>query len=417
MCIEKLKAFHMQQDLPSLHCAIIIVVLITAGMTVAGMAYAETAHTFQPFVEYSTLYQDNVLRLPDTLHSKNGTEQKKLSDVSHRLEMGVLIDIDYSRQNFTGWIKENLTRYQDLKQLDFNGVDLMANWKWNLGSHFSGNFGATYLRTLAPFTDFHELEKNLRTEQRNYLDGSWLFHPSWAFQTGVSRYQLTHDLQSQQFSDRVENRGEARLDYMGRTDSKTGIMFGYTKGSLPNWGQLQEAAGANNYAQYEIKGDVKWNLSYKTSFQFVGGKVYRKVETAPGKDFNGANARLRIAWQPTSQVNMNITAWREISAVDYLDALYAINKGISITPNWNVSEKLAIAVELKHQRREFTSARASSFTGVREDTLNDLTVGVTYRPLRNMTVQMAVFHNTKSSAVELSRYSNNGVMVSMQQKF
>lgn len=417
-CVQRNEdSFRRPKKLCPLRCGNVRIIFVAIGLSIARASYADAADAFRPFVEYSTLYQDNVLRLPGWTPLKNAPEQRKISDISHKLEMGMLIDIEYSRQHFTGWIKESLTRYQDLKQLDFAGTDLMANWLWHAGNHFYGNLGGTYLNTLAPFTDFHELSRNLRTEQRSYFDSNWRLHPSWKIRTGASRSQLNHDLQSRRFLDRVENRAEAGLDYVSRTDSSTGITFGYTKGSLPNRSQLPLVGMANNYAQYEIKGDVKWHLSDTTSLHFLGGKVYRKVEEMADKNFNGSNVRLRIAWRPTSQLSVDAAAWREIGASDYVDVLYTVNKGISMAPSWQVSEKLAIGFEIRCQRRNFTGASSQKNAGVKEDALRDLTAGVTYRPLRNTMVKLAVFHNAKSAALESARYSNNGVMISMQQTF
>ncbi|RZM08267.1 MAG: hypothetical protein EOO88_50480 [Pedobacter sp.] len=242
------------------------ILTFTIILNVGGvqLALAQTTDTLRPFARYSVMYDDNVLGLPSEVSAIDVIGLESKSDMSQTWEAGVLLDKKFGRQYFTGSLKAGKTKYDTYTALNFDGRDLVGNWNWFLENHLQGNIGASYAKGLTPFTDFHQLVRNVRTQQREYFDAAWRLHPSWRVKTAASKYQLNYDLLSQQPANRAENRYDLGLDYLARSGSSAGLVLVNTRGTYPNRLQLGSAELSNSYQQDEIKTNIDWRVSGKT---------------------------------------------------------------------------------------------------------------------------------------------------------
>jgi exopolysaccharide biosynthesis operon protein EpsL len=364
------------------------------------------------------MYDDNVLGLPSQVSALEALGLDKKSDVSQTVEVGVLLDKRYGRQYFTGNVKAGKTRYDTFKALNFDGRDIAGNWNWALGNHLDGNLGMTYVRGLTPFTDFHQLVSNIRTQKREYMDGNWRFHPSWRTRAGISRNDLDYELLSQQSLNRVETRSELGLDHIAHSGSSVGVLVAHTSGSYPNRVSLGGTSLFNSYQQDEMKANIDWRVSGKTRLQLLAGQVSRSNEDPRFRDFSGFNARLTGDWLATGQLSVNGAIWRETGIVDDLSAVYSINKGLSVAPRWQLTEKSLLEMQFKYEKRDFSQSLAASSTvsGVQQDALRSASVVLAYKPLRGLTLQTSIFHAAKSSDLQFNNYTRNGVSISLQQE-
>lgn len=364
------------------------------------------------------MYDDNVLGLPSQVSAADAFGLSSKSDVSRTLEVGALFDNTFGRQHFTGNLKAGKTRYDEYRALNFDGRDVAGNWNWFLGNHLEGNVGLSYVRGLTPFTDFHQLVSNVRTQKREYLNATWRLHPSWRARAGVSKYNLDYELLSQQYANRVETRSELGLDYLARSGSSIGVLVAHTDGNYPNRLQLGSFALSNSYKQDEVKANIDWRTSGKTRLQLLAGQVSRAHEDARVRDFSGFNARLTGEWLATGKLSVTGAVWRETGIVDDLSAVYSVNKGVSLAPRWQLSEKSLLEMQLKYEKRDFSQSLAgsSSVAGVGADALRTASLALSYKPLRGLTVQTSLFHSAKSSDLQFNNYSRNGVSLSLQQE-
>jgi hypothetical protein len=110
--------------------------------------------------------------------------------------------------------------------------------------------------------------------------------------------------------------------------------------------------------------------------------------------------------------------WREIGIVDDLSTAYSLNKGISLAPRWQISEKILLEMQAKYEQRDFTQSLAATSAPVnaRKDSLRTVALALSYKPLRNTILQTSVFHTEKSSSLQFDSYSRNGVSISVQQQ-
>jgi len=386
---------------------------------------AEEVGVLHPYVDYSYTYDDNVLRQnnvdPSVPHSF------RLSDTIQYIQAGIDAEKKVGQQQLNASASINHTWFTHLNSLDYDGQDVSLGWKWRLGNHIQGNLSSSYSKTLTPFVDFHGEERNLRNQNRTVLDASWNFHPSWQVRSGLTHYGLTYDLYSQKRLDRMEDTVEFGLDYLATTQSSIGLQTRHIRGRLPNnWDDngntiLDDHGNPvdNSYIHNEFMGKFDWHITGKSRVQLLGGLVQRKHDSDPGRDFNGFNSRAIANWMPTSKVGLTLNAWREIGSYDNLTASYTLNRGVSLAPTWDLTDKLRMEAMLRYEKRDYTG---DAIVVSRQDNANYLSLSLEYFPWQKVQVGLTAYRDVRSSsAVDAFNipynYRANGVVINSRYKF
>ncbi len=391
--------------LPSLRRQWFLPLLLNTGVVLSTPALADEGDVLRPYVGFSMTHDDNILAT-----SKISTTPK-LSDTARRLEAGLLVDKTFSRQRLTADINFDKTSFNRFENLDYNGRDIKGNWNWLLGSHVDGNLGLTHSRALTSVQDSLESTglpsrlPNVRTQDRQYFDAGWRFHPSWRVRGGISRYELDYDQPGLQTSNRTINDGEVGIDYLARSGSSIGVQVGHAEGDFA-------FSPANNYGQDEFKTKVVWKLTGKTDLQFLAGWVRREHDLTPAQDFSGFNGRMNATWRATNKITVDAGVWREIGALDDVLTAFSLNEGISIGAGWEIDAKLRLDGYYQHEQRDYTPANLP-----RTDNLNYSSLRLTYYPIRNLRIHTAVYQTVQNSNDNALSYRNKGLTVGTRYEF
>lgn len=399
------------QPLPFLRRQSILHLCLQLGAVSCLPAFAAEGDVFQPYVGYSFAYDENVSGIKDA----DNPDNRKLSDTSRRAEAGLAVKKRISQQVLSAKLNVAHVTYDEFDTLNNDSKDLLGNWNWHVGDRVEGNLGASYVQELSSVTNSGGVDaRNLRTQRREFFDGSWLLHPSWRVRGGLSRDKLSYDVDAA--DDRNENASELGLDYLARSGSTVGMRLRHTRGDLPN-----QPSGDNNYDQNELKAKVDWLLTGKTQLQFLGGYVQRKYGSDSARDYSGLNARVIANWKPTGQLGVTVSGWREIGAPANLTTEYGefippvgssssftLNQGVSIGSTWDVTSKIRLAALLKHETNDFRGAEAG-----REDTYRTASAKLTYRATNHLQLATLLYRNS----IPGDSTANNGVMLSSRYEF
>lgn len=378
-----------------------------------------SSETLHPFVSAGIDHDDNLFRLSDDqLQQKNGG-----ADTYRSVTGGLNFERPVGRQLFSGTAKLSSVKFDRNNQLDYAGKDMKGEWHWFIAAHFEGHVGGLYSQTLAPFEDFHADQRNLRVTRKQYIDGSWRFHPSWRWRTGYTKDEYSYDLPTRRGNDRTEEAVVTGIDYLARSGSTAGFQLRRLKGSYPYW---QSFAGAglldNGYVQEEAKVNILWLATGSTQVLFLGGWVRRKQNADAGRVDSGTNARLIVNWAATGRLKLTGQAWREFAAIDGALINSALTSGASAVATWDFSEKIQAVANLKHETRKFTSFGETSEllpSALLSDSSNATSVGVVYKPLRGLTLKVNAFRNQRAGSVAAgtNSYKANGVAFNVIQQF
>ncbi|WP_432382715.1 XrtB/PEP-CTERM-associated polysaccharide biosynthesis outer membrane protein EpsL [Duganella sp. P38] len=365
-------------------------VACASGMLLSQLAHADISDTIKPFAQVSIAHDDNLLRLRD-----GETSDGERSDTYKTVTGGFFLERPIGQQLITGRALFSRVKFDKFTQLDYNSKDILLAANWHILSHLSGNVGVSYNETLAPYSDFHSDERNLRTQRKAYWDGAWQFHPSWQVRGAVSREKFDYDLFIQRFNTRTEDAAEVGFDYLPATGSRFGLVARRLKGTYDNVLTIGGFTFDNRYVQDEIKANVYWIMSGHTRLQFLGGWE-RRDHPQQNRSDSGTNGRMIMTWTPTGKLNVVGSAWREFSAYEGTTIRSSLNKGVSLKTVWNATAKVSANVLLRDEKRDFDTANTTLAGIALDDNTRTAQVGLSYAPQQRVVLSLNAFREQRT---------------------
>ncbi|GJI91814.1 hypothetical protein RugamoR1_49770 [Rugamonas sp. R1(2021)] len=387
---------------------------LVVGAAFSSPAQAALSDTIHPFAAIGYTHDDNLLRLEDG-QQVDGMR----SDNVRQLQAGFTFERPVGRQMFVGSAKASRVSFDHFSQLDYSGEDLQATWNWVLGNQLTGHLGATYSQTIAPFSDFHTNQRNLKTQKHGFYDINWLFQPHWQVHAGYIKDTFDYDLASQRFNNRTEKATDAGFDFLAGTGSTVGLVARRLTGNYPDAVRQGTFVQESGYTQDELKLKVLWRVSDVTQLQFLGGRVKRRHEQSVEHDSSGTNARVTAQWAPRERLRFNAAAWREFTAVESSVLNYALGKGASVSAAWDVSAKIRLDAQLRREKRDFTGLIASVLPVSYNDKTSAASVGATYAPTQSSQLGVTYAHDKRDPSNRLfsSGYRSSSVSLNASIQF
>lgn len=373
----------------------------------------------QPFGSYGFTADDNMLRIRDKTDPLPLLGTNNLFDMTHRLTGGVIIDKEISRQRLSANLNWAHTKFDKFSQMDNDTKNLSGNWNWFLGNRLEGNMGASYVQALSPFL-FQPGVRNIRTEQTEFINAIWRFHPSWNLNGRYTHYDLSNDSPSNvfRFLNRIENRFEGGVDYLTSGRNTVGVLFRNILGDFTANVPTPDGSFADtSYDQKEVLAKINWVVSAKSNLNGTGGWVDRKNASYQGRDFSGFNARMVYRWQPTSKIGLSVSGWRESAAMQQLTARFSLNTGVSVAPSWNITEKVRLEGDFFYQTMKFdrlSNLTDESFLVGTNNTLRNSSIKLTYAPYLGLQLSASIYNNYLKSDSSLGGFNANGANVNLQ---
>jgi hypothetical protein len=335
-----------------------ICLLLAAVYSLPAMAGLNDA--FHVYGGLGLGHNDNLLCVPEDQPPFNG----QLGDYWYSADVGMLFDHTYSRQHITARATWSKTNFDYFKELDYTGKDFLANWNWQVGNHLEGKLGGTYNQTLAPYTDAHTSQRNLRVQRGIYVDGGWRMHPSYRVRAAASKDKFNFELESQSFNDRTENAWEVGFDYLPSSGSEIGLVLRRTSGIYPNHRPIGQQQINQDYDQNDILAKVLWIASGSTTVNALVGWGKRDYRGQVGQDTSGLTGRVSAAWKPNGKFNYSAALWRAFAPIVSPLVSYTLNTGASIGAGYDASDKLKFDASVIYERRKYN---ARFLTNARED--------------------------------------------------
>ena len=390
----------------------------------------------QPYASYGLTADDNILRIRDNtdpisllrspvLH--NAFITGNLFDFSHRFTGGLIFEKEISRQRLSANFNWTHNRFEKFDFMNNNLKSANGNWNWFLGNRLEGNMGASYIQSLMPLT-FQPGLRAIRTEQIQFINGAWHFHPSWRLNGEYTHYDLNvnSSVEVMRFLARTEDRFEGGIDYVTASKNTIGILF---RNVLGNFTNPPRQSSNFDYDQKEVLTKINWIVSAKSRFLWTGGWVERKNDgniQSDGRtqfderaqlDFSGFNARLAYTWQPTDKLGLTINGWRQTGSPQNLTASFSLNTGVSVIPSWNITEKIRFEGDLSYETRNFKrlnpSNPESELLG-QHNTFRNAAVKLIYNPYLGLQLSATAYHADLDSDSNRGGFNANGVNVNLQ---
>jgi exopolysaccharide biosynthesis operon protein EpsL len=387
---------------------------LLAGV-MCSAAVAAPGDLWQAYGNLGFVYDDNLLRVPDHQPAFDNTR----GDSWVQAEVGLTLDKSYQRQRIVASAKVSKYSFDHFDQLDYVGKDLQATWYWQLGNHLEGKAGATYVQTLAPYTDFRSNERNLRQQRRGFADGAWRFHPRWRARAGLAHEKFTYDLVRQRFNDRSEDTGELEADYLPPTGSTIGLVLRRIKGRYPNGRPVGPFIVDDDFTQDEIKARVDWLASGVTKVQVLAGWARRRQPSLSAAAISGVNGRIGAEYTPRGTVSYNAAVWRDFAPLESSIVSYTLNRGVSIGATWAPTSQVKVDANAIYERRKYSARFAFPGGGDLDDALRSANLRATWSPRRYLQVMAGYAYQSRtgSPVLGLGQFGSNSVSFNVTAQF
>jgi exopolysaccharide biosynthesis operon protein EpsL len=378
----------------------------------AGAGPSDALHVYGG-VAYG--HDDNLLRIPEDQPAFDNTR----GDSWWTREGGLIFDKMYSRQRITLVAKLSKTNFDHFKQLDYDGKDLQANWKWQLGNHLEGRIGTSYQQVLAPYTDFRSDERNLRKTRSKYAEGAWRFHSAWRARAGFQRDEYTYEALSNRFNNRTEDASELELDYLARSGSTVGLVARHVKGSYPYPRPIGPFTVNSGFKQDELKARVKWLATGSTTIDALVGYTRRKQPSFGSGETSGVAGKINATYQPRGKMTYKASVWRDFAPLESTLVSYTLNKGASVGAQWDATAKITVNADAVYERRNYEARQNLAGSVDLEDSLRTITARVTWMPRPTIQVQAGFANQQRSSAATIgtSGFKSNSVTLNANAQF
>lgn len=359
-------------------------------------------------------HDDNLLRVPDNLPAFDNTR----GDSWTQGEGGFFFDHLYGRQRINAVAKFSSVRFDHFDQLNYTGQDLQANWNWQLGNQLEGKLGTSYVKTLAPYTDFYSSQRNLRTEHHNVFEGIWHMHPDWRTRVAYFRDKYDYELSSQRFNDRTENTTELEADYTPSSGSTVGLVLRRIRGSYPYGRPIGFFIVNSDFKQDELKARVNWSVTGTTTIQALAGYAKRD-QPSFGAGKSGANGKVSAFFTPRGKVAYNVAVWRDFAPIESRVVSYTLNKGAGVGATWEATAKLKVEANAAYERREYNPQAGSGLVGDLRDALRTSSLRATWSARPRVQVATAFVHQSRSGSVALGTgsYTSNAITLTASAQF
>ena len=393
------------------------VVSLAAGTVCAA---PEDGNRFTAFAADQFSVDDNLYRLPDGIDDlrflvgPDATRQDHLNAVS----AGAEGQWTFGRQALVFDLRADRNHYSHNGALDNTSGRGRLAWNWRAGPRWTGEAGASYSRTLAGFANTRFLRRDLIDRREYFASGRLRLGPRWSVKGGVERGETTHGVTQRRGDDFRSSAVNAGVEYTTPRADTFGWNYHYARARFPQGSTPGGAPFDRDYDDSSAQLLTRYALSGKTRLDASGGYLRRRYANGVAGNFSGGTWRATLKWEPSAKTELDVAAWRELSAYQEAESDYFVARGVSMTPAWMPTSRLAFAARGSWIRQEYLGSNPAVTAFVaRSDRLRTAQASLTYAPRVRLKLQLVYRYEQRDSTRELYTYDDRVAAASVRFTF
>ena len=399
--------------------------IVAGAIAVAGLflpaaeAFASWDDKLTLFAEEKDTHDDNVFRISKDADPATVIGSSSKGDTYRTTSLGFNLDAPVSRQRFQAGYTWNDNRYNRFNDLDNQGHDARATGLWQLGNDLSGQLGYTETSAMASFafTQSRTLDR-LKTRQA-FFNAAYLVTPRWRLQAGARGLEQTNGDPQRQIYDVNVRYTDVTLSYVTPANTSVGLSARTEDGRFPNPTTVAGTTVDNAYGQDSVGIVADWTLSGVSHVNARADRVSRRYAHVPEQNFDGNIARAQYDWKPTGKFSLAAVAQRDIYPYLDIGSSFVLVRGGTLRPTLSLTEKIDVSGVFEYNVRDFLGnpGLASGVPSGRTDRVRSATATLSYRPARNVTLQISAQRESRSSNVAFVDYAVNVVSIAARITF
>jgi hypothetical protein len=254
-------------------------------------------------------------------------------------------------------------------------------WDWRLGTYWSGQAGVSYYRALADFASTAYYARDVVQREDYFANFRYQAGPHWALYGGFIGADTSQTAVPEQLYNFNSKAGNAGIEFATSSSNTVGLDYRYTNAKFPNEAFLNGAAFSSDYNEETARVLVKYVFSAATELDASAGYLKRDYPESRFASFSGDIWRAALQWEPTDQLQLILTGWRQLTAYVDAESDYFVSKGVSLKPTWIATQTLKLSLTISRENHDYIGSSPSAITFVtRRDRLTSAQGGVIYAP-------------------------------------
>jgi len=390
-------------------------IIMIAVLLISSTARAEGMIDITPYVAANVAYDDNVFRFSSPEQAKAAFGSDVTSDVIKRVDLGVNVNVNLSRQVFTLASSINESRYDRFTILDNIGKSNRLGWNWRLGNHLYGELNASESEAIAGFTEIRQPVKNLRTISSRNGSFNWNLHPDWTINASGGQSKIQSKLTNLNGADREDQFLETGVRYMNSLGTQLGLAYRVLDSDFPN--RSLSFLGDESTRKDTII-QATWQPTTKTKLTVRMTHLDIEFKDTPQRDFKGVSQRWDVDHAFTAKTMINLTAYQDVLPVEDVLSTYVKSKGFGVNPTWNPTSKISVRAGWGYEERDFLGNPGVLLNDSnRLDELKLANLSLSYLPTRKSLVQIQYQGQNRKSNVSNFVFKFNSINLTMRYDF
>ena len=329
-------------------------------------------------------------------------ESNKQSDRITKAYAGIQLDKLYSLQRFKVNYTLNASRYQKNTRLNFNSHNYDAAWLWSLTPRLTGKLYADRTETLNSFQDFRDFNpstiRNIRVSQTQHFEADYSPHGVWHLLGGITRNEARNSADFFQ-QDSFSSVGlDAGVRYDFRSGSSILLMAHKRNGDFGRNTPIFSSLFDTGYKESEAEARLNWLLSGHSRLNVRTAYIRRNHDTFSQRDYSGMVGNLDYVWAPTGKLQIGVSANSILAAFWNIDSSYTRENTFSISPVYNISNKIRLTGFAGISERRFLGDGLVPSTN-RLDKARNFSAGIDWTPWRNLTLGADLRYSKRDSNI------------------
>jgi exopolysaccharide biosynthesis operon protein EpsL len=390
------------------------------GHSTAAQAAADAADPFDFYVADRYWYDDNLFRLSDLAEPSSDLSAPRRSrdDYVNRVSAGIEARVDASRQVFGLDLRIDDVRYQNNDDLDYTGGEGKLNWKWQLGSHLSGDINGSYERALASFNNYELFVRDIVDVASYGGRVRYGIGSRWGVFAGGSVATAEHSAEIRKLNEFHSETGRAGIEYQTPSGNLFTLGYDFVDARFPV-AERTPGVIAANYEDTIPAASLAYAFTVKTSLYVRAGYLSRDYEDPTLEDYSGDIWNVTLHWEPRAKIDFDIKAWRDLRAYSDAESDYFVSTGGSIEPHWDITSAVRLLGEYSMESQKYVGTRAliDPEAGRRDDDVQSARVALEYSPRDLISIALGYNWMNRDSNRVLRTYDDNIASVQVKLTF
>lgn len=313
--------------------------------------------------------------------------------------VGLSLDKAYAQQRFRLDITETAYRYENFSHLDFEGLNYIGAWTWQLGPRIGGALRATRVESLADYSEFRNPgQQNVRTTEDFALSAdAWLFG-GWHLTGALSRVKNRYSVPFPQEGSYEADGREAGVRWVAPSANWLAFNLRSLDGRYTDRPLDPVAFLDDGFLRRETEALAAWRLTGKSTLEGRVAHIDYTSNNFEQRDFSGIAARLAFLWQATLKLGLSAAFAQEIEPWTDTSASYRVDQRVTLGASWQAAARATLRLEARRGESDFRDPLPGFAGTPRHDKEGSIQFSAEWRALRNLTLNAGAQRYRQSSS-------------------